>query len=92
MKKVIIAQLSIKKEKIAEFLPLADIMVANTNNEPGCICYKLMQAVKDEGDFIFYEEYDDQSAIDFHNASEHFKTFGEAIASFLVQAPIVDVY
>lgn len=92
MKKVIVAQLSIKKEKLADFLSLADIMVENTNNEPGCICYKLMQGVKDDGDFIFYEEYNNQEAIAFHNASEHFKTFGEAIANMLVKAPLVDVY
>lgn len=92
MKKVIVAQLSITKETISEFLSLAEDMVTSTNSEPGCICYKLMQGVKDEGDFIFYEEYNDQAAIDFHNASDHFKTFGEAIADMLVNPPVVDVY
>lgn len=92
MKKVIVAQLSIKEESIAEFLSLAERMVESTNQEEGCICYKLMQGVKDAGDFIFYEEYNDQSAIDHHNNSEHFATFGAAITDMVLEAPVVDVY
>ena len=92
MKKVIVAQINIKESSIAEFLNLAEDMVANTNTEPGCICYKLLDAVAEKGEFFFYEEYTDAAAIDAHNASDHFKAFGKAIAPLISQAPIVDVF
>lgn len=92
MKKVIVAQLSIKEESIEAFLPLAEVMVENTNKEPGCMCYKLLNAVKEKGEFFFYEEYEDQTAIDYHNASAHFKTFIDAISPMLTGAPVVEVF
>ena len=92
MKKVIIAQLNIKVENIKEFLALAEVMVNSTNNEPGCKCYKLLNALKDKEEFFFYEEYVNAAAIDEHNASEHFKAFGEAIGPLLKSDPIIEVF
>ena len=92
MKKVIVAQVNIKDEFIAEFKEKAAIIVANTNKEDGNICYRLMQGVADANDFVFYEEYVDQAAIETHSASDYFKAFGEAIAPMITAPMIVDIY
>ncbi|MDA3853771.1 MAG: putative quinol monooxygenase [Bacteroidales bacterium] len=92
MKRVIIAQLSIKEEHINTFLKLAEVMVDSSNQETGCICYKLLNALKTKGEFFFYEEYIDADAIVFHNASKHFKAFSEAIAPLLTKDPVIDVF
>ncbi len=92
MKKVIVAQVSIKEEFVADFKEKAAIMVSATNNESGCICYKLMQNVDSANDFVFYEEYVNQAAIESHSSSDHFKTFGDAIASMQTAPMIIDIY
>lgn len=92
MKRVIIAQLSIKEEHINTFLERANVMVDSSNLESGCICYKLLDALKTKGEFFFYEEYSNADAVDFHNASKHFKDFSEAIAPLLTKDPVIDVF
>lgn len=92
MKRVIIAQLSINEEHINTFLKLAEVMVDSSSQESGCICYKLLNAVQAKGEFFFYEEYIDDDAISFHNASKHFKAFGEAIAPLLTKEPVINVF
>lgn len=92
MKKVIVAQLGIKEESIEEFLKLAETMVASANEEPGCLTYKLLAAVATKGEYFVYEEYQDEAAIEAHNASEHFTTFIAAITPLLSDAPVIDTY
>ena len=45
-----------------------------------------------EAEFIFYEEYKDQAAIDFHNKSEHLKQFFTIITPLIAGKPIVEVF
>lgn len=92
MKKVIVAQLNIKESGITAFLSLAEEVVASANNETGCTCYKLLDAVANKGEFFIYEEYINEAAIAAHNASEHFKTFIDGISPLLSQAPIINTY
>ena len=91
MKKVIIAQLSIKEEHIKTFLEMAEVIVDSSNQESGCLYYKLLDALKTKGEFFIYEEYIDTDAVDYHNASKHFKAFSEAIAPLLTKKPVIDV-
>lgn len=92
MKRVIVAQLNIKDEYINTFLTIAKSMVNNTLLEPGCICYKLLDAMDVKGEFFFYEEYINDDAVTSHNASPHFKTFGESIAPLLTKDPVIDIF
>lgn len=92
MEKVIIAQVSVQASKIAEFLKLAKIMVAESNAEPGCLEYRLLNEVDKETEFLFHEKYKNEEAIELHNASEHFLSFVNAIAPFLTKEPIIEVF
>ncbi len=93
MKKVVVARLSIKSEKVDQFLQVAEKIVEETRKESGCKTYVLYQSsFKPENEFIFYEEYQDQKALDFHNESAHLKEFFSAITPMLNGAPIVEVH
>lgn len=94
MKKVVVvARLSIKAEKVDKFLQAAEKIVNETRKEDGCKTYVLYKSsFKPENEFIFYEEYQNQKALDFHNNSEHLKEFFAAITSLLEGAPMVEVY
>ena len=81
--KVIVARLKVKEGQEAAFISVASVLVEATRKEPGCLFYTLYQSPMDTKSFIFYEEYEDQAAFDYHSNSDHFKTFAGAIGDML---------
>lgn len=79
---MITATLTIKPDKIADFIAAAKDIIDNTHKEPGCISYQLYQDPYTPGNFIFVEEYKNQAAIDAHFAADYFKAFGPKSAEF----------
>ncbi len=70
----IVADNFVKPEAKAEFLKLAEQLVACTRQEEGNISYHLHQDKADENHLTFIEEWKDEESIKMHNASEHFTT------------------
>ena len=50
-------------------------LAALTNQEAGNICYRLHQAEGDQNQFVIYEQWKDQSALDFHMNQDYLKNF-----------------
>lgn len=92
MKKVINARIKVKADAVGQFLTYAQVIVLASNLEQGCLVYNLYQEVGDPSSFIFYEEYENQEAIDFHNATNHFKTFIGQITEILDGTPVIEVF
>lgn len=92
MKKVINARITVKPEAIDQFVFYARFIIEASNLEKGCLVYKLYQEVGKPSSFIFYEEYVDQDAIDFHNSTDHFKTFIGQITDILDGNPGIEVF
>jgi quinol monooxygenase YgiN len=92
MKKVINARFIVKPDEIVEFLAIAKTMVEKSNSEQGCSIYKLYQEDGNPQSFIFYEVYENQDAVNIHNASLYFKTFIEQISKLALDKPQVDVF
>ncbi|WP_103864469.1 putative quinol monooxygenase [Aquimarina sp. I32.4] len=92
MKKVIIAQLSVQENKVNIFLDHAKIMVAKSNEEAGCLTYKLLNDFDKENDFFIYEEYKNEKAIADHNASGHFKEFLNSVMPLLTKKPTIETF
>lgn len=74
----IIATIIIQPDKIQEMLPIFEAVVTGSQEEEGCISYNLYQDIADSTKFTILEEWKSQEAINFHNNTEHFKTFKEA--------------
>ncbi|MDR0825025.1 MAG: antibiotic biosynthesis monooxygenase [Prevotella sp.] len=74
----IVAIMTVKPEAIQELLPIFQAVVQGSQEEEGCNFYNLHQDTKDSTKFIMLEEWKSQAAIDFHNNTEHYKTFKEA--------------
>jgi autoinducer 2-degrading protein len=51
------------------------VMQENTRKEPGCRLYVGQQAHEDPRHFCFYEQYDDQPALDAHRAAPYFNEY-----------------
>ena len=82
-KKIVVARVTVKEGREAAFTAVASVLVEATRKEAGCIFYTLYQSPMDPKSFIFYEEYKDQAAFEFHSNSDHFKAFEGAIGDML---------
>ena len=91
MKKKVIARIFVKNDSIKAFKKQAEIIIQKTRNEEGCLFYSLFEDVFKPGEFLFYEEYADQGALDIHFKSEYLKVFRTSIHDMCSKDAIVDV-
>ncbi|WP_203256597.1 putative quinol monooxygenase [Hyunsoonleella ulvae] len=91
MKKVVV-QANIQDSAIAEFLKVAEVMVAKSSLEPGCITYKISRGLQNENEFFFYEAYKSEDDLEKHNTSDHFNTFIASITPLLTEAPSIETF
>ena len=50
-------------------------LIAPTREETGCLTYELHRDPEEPARFMFYEQFADQAALDFHLAAPYFKEF-----------------
>ena len=80
--------ISVRPDHISEFLELARYDAENSIQEPGCLRFEVIQDLDNPNGFYFYEVYQDQSALDSHRQTPHFKAFIEKVGPCLA-APSV---
>jgi len=91
MKKMVIARLFIKNEARSTFLKEATVLIQRTRAEKGCLFYSLYEDAARPGDFLFYEEYADQEALDEHFHSAHLQVFRDITGYMHAKDRIVEV-
>ena len=91
MKKKVIARFFIKNESIESFKKQAAVIIQKTRKEKGCLFYSLFQDVSSPGEFLFYEEYASQEALDIHSNSEYLKIFRTSISNMQSKEKVVDI-
>ncbi|MBT3339673.1 MAG: antibiotic biosynthesis monooxygenase [Planctomycetes bacterium] len=90
--KIIAAKLTAREGCIEELAEACGGMLDPSRAEPGCISYSFYMSVEKYGEILFFEEWKDQAAIDFHFATDHFQAFGPAIESYLASEPDIKIY
>ena len=69
----VVATNRVKKEKLEEFIALAEKLVEATNKyDEGCIHYDLYQDLNDSQLLTFIEEWESMEMLDKHMAASHF--------------------
>lgn len=91
MEKYIIAQFFISCENLDTFKSLVNDLVKKTREEEGNIFYTAYQSTENPSDFIFYEEYKDDSSFEFHLNTEHYKKFAQALGGLQLKEPVVRI-
>lgn len=86
------ADLKVVPDKKQEFFKAVEPLVRGSQAEAGCVRYTLMQLWGDENSYTFVEEWKDQAAVDYHNATEHFQTFFKKAPEFVVGEMNVKVF
>jgi quinol monooxygenase YgiN len=70
---VLVVRMRAQEGKEDEAVAVMRELAEATRQEPGCIHYIPVQSNDDPRDFIFYEQYTDEAALEAHGASEHFQ-------------------
>lgn len=83
MKKIIVAKFKVKESKINLFESLAKPLIEETNKEEGCLEYQLYKNNTENNEYLFFEQYKNQEAINRHSSSQHFKSFITGIDGLL---------
>ena len=89
---VLIATLKAKPGKEKQVEEILGAMIPKVQNEKGCTKYALHRVKADPSQFLFYEEYVDQAALDIHNNTPYFKELGPKLAGLLVGDPVGTFY
>jgi len=92
VKKIISAQVFLKPDKVDAFLAATKSLIEKSRAEEGCISYSLYQDPQDKTRFLFFEEWKNQAAVDYHFATEHFQKFGEVLNECASTPAIITVY
>jgi quinol monooxygenase YgiN len=85
----IIAFVTVKPGSEDAFVEAARVCVAASRSEPGVLHYDLWRETEGERRYVFNELYVDQSAVDQHMASDHFKAFGVAARDLAAARPTI---
>ncbi|GAC1309767.1 MAG: hypothetical protein NVSMB21_16740 [Vulcanimicrobiaceae bacterium] len=67
-------------------------LIAPTRAEPGCRTYEIFRAKDDPHAFLFFEQYDDEAALDAHRASTHFERFGKNGIQTIAERRVATLY
>ncbi len=88
----IVAKMLVKAEELEKFKGLAKELVQKSHAEKGNVFYSLNESTNNERELAFLECWKDQSAIDTHNATEHFKGILPKLAELCESASPVEVF
>ena len=89
---ILAVTLPIDAAKRDEAVAIALEMTAETLKERGVVRYTFHSPVDDPATLFVYEEWKDQAALDYHNASAHMKVFQGKIAGVIAGEVRVDKY
>ncbi|ARM74232.1 TPA_asm: antibiotic biosynthesis monooxygenase [Listeria monocytogenes] len=81
------AKVPVKPDLVAEFLAEVNLVIHGSLAETGNHGYELVHSVENTDTFYILEQWADESAIQFHNGTEHYKRFKKNVPAFLL-API----
>ena len=89
----VVAKLKVQSGKEQTFRQEAEKMIGYVKaNEPGTQVYVLHQAAADPTEFMFYELYADQAALDAHGKSDAMKQFFGTVGGLLAGRPDIAFY
>ena len=84
------AKLTVKAGQEQEFERIMHMAVPKVREEPGNHAYIFHRSTQDSRVFMFYEEYEDQAAMDAHRA--HLRVMGLNLGALLDGPPMVEFY
>ncbi len=88
----VVAKNYVKPDKVQEFMGLCKNLVEESLKEEGCIEYGLYQDLENSGILTILEEWKDESSLDEHLNSNHFKEIFPLMSECLEKEAEINVY
>lgn len=89
----VLAKLKIRPDGREAFEAAAAEMIEHVKaNEPQTLQYVLLRSQGDANEFVFYEVYSDQAALDAHGTSAQMQKFFGAVGALLAGQPEIKTY
>jgi quinol monooxygenase YgiN len=88
----VVARVKALPDKVDTVRSILLELIAPTRKEEGCIVYELLQNKADPTDFTFVEEWQSESSLDSHSASEHLKHARQKLRGEVAEAPDIRRY
>ena len=88
---VLAAKCSGRPEHRSDILRLAQAVAQPSRAEAGCLAYDFYEQPSGN-EFLFFEEWADQAALDFHFQTPHFQAFIGEFSGLLSGPPSIRVY
>ena len=89
---IIVAEMKALPGKVEQVATVLETLLAPSRAEPGCISYRFFYSHDDSERIMFYEEWQDMAAIEFHFATEHFEALGGQLDGLLDGEPRMDIF
>jgi quinol monooxygenase YgiN len=86
---VLHASVPIDPDRREEALEQIEELVEKSQAEDGMIEYRATTDLTDPNVVRFFEQYEDETALEAHNRTDHFQAFEEALPEFLNGEPEV---
>ena len=89
---VLAAKFTGKPESKAEILRRVGVIAPLSRAENGCVTYDFYEKHPGGNEFLFFEEWRDQSALDAHFQTPHFAEFVGALPALIEGNPQIRIY
>jgi len=89
---VLAAKFTGKPDSKAEVLRRVGVIAPLSRAESGCLTYDFYQKQPDGNEFLFFEEWRDQAALDAHFQTQHFAEFVQALPALIEGTPHIRIY
>jgi quinol monooxygenase YgiN len=88
----VIARIKARPDKVNELLSVLSSLVEPTRKEAGCLSYELLQHNEDPTDFTLVEEWQNDTALESHFATKHFKDALTKLPNLVASEPDIRKY
>lgn len=89
---VLAAKFTGKPEQKSEILRRVGVVAPLSRAESGCLTYDFYEQQPGGNEFLFFEEWRDQAALDAHFQTQHFADFVGALPALIEGAPQIRIY
>lgn len=89
----VVAKQFVQAGKLEEFLPIAKVLVEETNkNDAGCIRYEMFQDISNPLVVTVIEEWESDAALDAHGNAKHFVELIPKLGALCEKPPEITLY
>ena len=89
---VLAAKFTGKPDKKSEILRRVGVIAPLSRAESGCLTYDFYEKQPGSNEYLFFEEWRDQAALDAHFLTKHFAEFVNALPELIEGSPHIRVY